>query len=410
MNLQLLQEGRLRDLLDFLKKNYSTEDINSISLANKIKAICLFLDLTINQFDELIAFNSPVLRTVKGHAFEAAFEKFIKMNGYNIVDVGGDTDVDLSINGYSLQLKTPYLAGTTDDFITYKTHKTHGAKSNLESISYYHTVEEFADFFVGLISYNPFKVFIIPKGQLPKLHGNRKYIESPFCLSTSKFKNYINKFTLLGLNIDSSISVNNTNNNELLPQSSKIIGVNTDIIIDTILRECNFRIWDMSIRGFAREITIKQFLKKTDITYSDKPLEYRNFRADKADLVLLTKRTKKPIFIQIKGISINNCDFSKENPIIATETQLTRGRINNHPTQSRLYLEKDFEYLFLALDPAISLKINRPYGWRYYLIPTTILKKHHMYTNRIAPIQRFSISELEQYLVSTKQMVSLFDY
>ena len=43
-----------------------------------------------------------------------------------------------------------------------------------------------------------------------------------------------------------------------------------------------------------------------------------------------------------------------KNSIIDIETQLSRGRVNDHPTQSRLYHFTDFEYLILALDPSYA--------------------------------------------------------
>ena len=35
---------------------------------------------------------------------------------------------------------------------------------------------------------------------------------------------------------------------ELLPLTAKSLGLKTDIIVDSILRESNFRIWDMNIK------------------------------------------------------------------------------------------------------------------------------------------------------------------
>ena len=66
------------------------------------------------------------------------------------------------------------------------------------------------------------------------------------------------------------------------------IGLTSEIILNTILTEPNFRIWDMSIRGFAREVYFFDWLKKNAVNPLD-PLEYRADRANKADLALYNR-------------------------------------------------------------------------------------------------------------------------
>ena len=397
-----LGSGRIADIINALKNRHNGLPISRIPTKEKIDALCYALDLSYDEFDTLIADNSPVLRTVKGHCFEVAMESILCQNEIESEDVGGDSDIDLFVNGHSLQLKTPNLGGTTDTEFEYKTHKTHGAKSELESMDYYHKVSDFADFFVGLISYNPFKVFIIPREKLPRHPKDNRYIKSPFKISLNQnnlFReesSYINAFHLLGINI-SQIRISDIANtaNELLPKSSKVIGVNTDIIVNTILREPNFRIWDMSIRGFAREVVVKRYLNSIGVHYSDKPSLYRKDRGEKADLAIIKKNGT--LFIQVKGISTSNCVFNKLDSIIATETQLTRGRINDHPTQSRLYKVTDFDYLLLAIDPPISYTIFKEPTWKIFLVPSTKLKKHARYTNRYNTLQKYLASSLLDY-------------
>lgn len=378
---QLLNEGRLYNVNYCLKEYYCTNDIHSLSDEDKLNIMCIAIGLDTETFDKMLADNSPVLRTVKGHAFEVAFEQMLKLNGYNTNNVGGDTDIDLEVNGYSLQLKTPNINGSTNNTFVYKTHKTHGAKSEKESMDYYHRIEDFADFFVGLISYSPFEVFIIPKAQLPKHSLDIRYIKSPFKLSTTdaKFKRYINNFKQIGVdlnNLSSTCLVNESK--ELLPLTSSRIGLKSHFIIDTILRECNFRIWDMSIKGFSREAALKSFLDKSGIIYSDNPTQYKPERGDKADIVIWDD-TNNISFIQVKGLSLNNCDLDSK--VIATETQLTRGRINDHPTQSRLYMETDFDYLILAIEPIIVYKLDNIYKWTFFAIPTNALARHATFNN-----------------------------
>lgn len=396
-----LESGRISDIINTLRNCHGGLPISGIPTKEKVKALCISLDLNYNELDSLIADNSPVLRTVKGHCFEVAMEKILYQNGIESRDIGGDSDIDLLVNGHALQLKTPNLGGTTDTEIEYKTHKTHGAKSETESMEYYHKVSDFAEFFVGLISYKPFRVFIIPKEKLPRHPLNSNYIKSPFKISFSETlfsetSQYINAFHLLDININKiQISDIADGTDELLPKTAKAIGVNSDIIINTILREQNFRIWDMSIRGFAREVVIKRYLKSNNISFTDKPSLYKKERGEKADLAIIGK--SKNYFIQVKGISTNNCIFSGTDSIIATETQLTRGRVNDHPTQSRLYLVTDFDYLILAIDPPISYMIYNDPSWNIFLIPSNKLRTHPRFPNRYNPIQKFSAKDLITY-------------
>lgn len=392
--------GRINEIIDGLLKQHNVSSIVQIPLEEKLNALCLSVGLTLDELDEMIAFNSPVLRSVKGHCFEVVFERLLKNNGYISKDVGGDTDVDLEINGFTLQLKTPNMGGTNDSRIQYKTHKTHGAKSLLEADEYLHTIDSFADFLVGLISYSPFKVYILPKGMLPRWKKNPNYIESPFTLpiptgiGDAPIFRYINNFNLLKLNIKNyDIDILPTKN-EKLPKTSETLKLTTELIVDSIMRPCNFRVWDMSIRGFTREIGLENWLKKNNVSFSTEPLRYRTERADKADIVLLKKR---PIFVQVKGLTLNGCKFSGSKTILDVETQLSRGRINDDETQSRLYKVTDFDYLAVAIDPLVNYKICGKAEWDFFIIPTEKLRTHPTYSRRINSHQKLSWANLQEY-------------
>jgi hypothetical protein len=307
------------------------------------------------------------------------------------------------VNGVTLQLKTPYLAGSLNEIVQFKTHKTHGAKSEQESMSYYHKAEDFADYLVGLVSYTPFKLVLIARDELPRHSKSNEYILSPF---------KINWTTHLGLNDFNRINVSNYvesdithlmsySETELLPLTSKKLQLSSNIILDTILLESNFRIWDMNIRGFAREAAIRSiFFEKNITVYA--PIDLNRVRADKSDFALKTSDDQYDFF-QVKGVSANYCKFQGEKSTLSIETQLTRGRINDHPTQSRLYLKTDFDFLILCLDPALTrlfdAEINRNDGiyWRFFCIPTFNLAVHPNFQHRIKAIQTFKLSELEKY-------------
>ena len=105
---------RIDEIIDALLRQYNVSSIAYIPLIDKVEALCFSVGLSIRELDEMIASNSPVLRSVKGHCFEVVFEQLLAKNGYKPKDVGGDTDTDLEVNGLSLQLKTPNMGGTNE--------------------------------------------------------------------------------------------------------------------------------------------------------------------------------------------------------------------------------------------------------------------------------------------------------
>ncbi len=399
----LLNKGRIADILSALKAFYPVENISELSDNDKLDLLLTAIQLPINTFDDLLANNSPVLRTIKGHAFEVVFKRILQFLGHAFTEMGGDSEIDLMINGVTLQLKTPYLAGSSDEIVQFKTHKTHGAKSEQESMSYYHKAEAFADYLVGLVSYTPFKVVFIAQNELPRHSKSNDYILSPFKINWTNHAG-LNNFNRIGVSnyVESNINhLLSYSEAELLPLTSQKLQLSTNIILNTILLESNFRIWDMNIRGFAREVAIRNvFLEKQITIYT--PTDLGRIRADKSDFALKTDDNQYDFF-QVKGVSANYCKFQGENSRLSIETQLTRGRINDHPTQSRLYLKTDFDFLILCLDPALTrlfdAEIHRNDGiyWRFFCIPVPNLTVHPDFPHRIKAIQTFKLIELEKF-------------
>ena len=400
-----LGTGRISDLIRHLKIKYGVSDIKILTPQNKIDILCQALQLKASQLDDLISSNSPVLRTIKGHTFEVVFEYVLTKNGYVAGITGGDTNGDLIVNGKLLQLKTPYAAGTRGNVVAYKSHKTHGAKSELESEEYYSDAGSFPDYLVGLISYVPFQIIFLGRSDLPTHSKFPNRLLSPFSVTWLDHVG-VNAFALLGidkLEIPAD-DLKPSEKNELLPKTAELLGIKTDFILNTILRETNFRIWDMNIRGFAREHYFASFLSSHKIAQY-RPLDCRRERADKADFALQRQGTADYTFFQMKGLSIGRCLFSGENSTIAVETQLTRGRYNDHPTQSRLYLATDFDFVVFGIDPIVSQKYNTEIGidtnlhWEFYTLPTEVLMRYPKIPTRINPIQFMKYTDLQEYRV-----------
>lgn len=103
--------GRIGEVIAYLKKKHGA-GIKQISAPDKLHALCESLQMNQNIFDRMISENSPVFRTVKGHAFESFFDSLLEANAVKVTEVGGDDAVDRIVNSKSLQLKTCTEAGT----------------------------------------------------------------------------------------------------------------------------------------------------------------------------------------------------------------------------------------------------------------------------------------------------------
>lgn len=395
--------GRIEEIIELTHLFYS-DNHGILSAEQKLEALCSVALISISDIDFIISQHSEVERTVKGHAFESVFDAMMAYNGIKSAEVGGDSDVDREINGFTLQLKTPFVNGCKPGIVSYKTHKTHGAKSENESMGYYHRFDDFADFLVGLISYNPFRVLIIKKDELPPVEKDRHYIKSPADFSIAN-RNQCNNFSRLGITQDLQFpgSVVSPGENELLPMTAKKLNVKTEFIVSAIFDAANFRIWDMNMRGFIREFVLLRQIKRFDIkVYPVTAYSSSSGRADKIDVLLKTRLERRFVRFQVKGLTWGNMKTLER---IDCETQLSRGRINDNPTQSRLYHESDFDYLIIMIDPvyenqlSLSNGLGKNYNWGMYCIPTSVLDRHHKFTHRIKPHQYIGYRELQSYRI-----------
>ena len=396
--------GRIGEIISKACEYYNVSRITQLTDKQKLDFLCATSQIDSTSLDEIVANSPEVMRTVKGHTFEVVFEKMMALNNITCDDIGGDSDVDLVVNGISTQLKTPFINGCSDDVMSYKTHKTHGAKSEQESMDYYHKVSDFADYLIGLVSYTPFEVVIIPKDELPTVPSNADYIQSPMYISI-KQRNYINQFNRLNiykqlLFPQEEITVSDS---EILPLSANAISVKSEFILNSIYRPENFRIWDMNMRGFIRERSLRNLFTNNSI-HTFPPTITGLERPEKSDLVL-QKKNGDYVRFQVKGLTINGCTFSGQSSRIDCETQLSRGRVNDHPTQSRLYKVSDFEFVIIAMDPPYTNHFNLEvfstpkYQWSYYCVPVASLKVHPTYTSRIDSHQYILYTDLLQFQI-----------
>ena len=135
------------------------------------------------------------------------------------------------------------------------------------------------------------------------------------------------------------------------------------------------------------------------------PIELERERSEKSDFALFNIEILEYCFFQMKGLSINNCSFDGKESVVGVETQLTRGRVNDHPTQSRLYLFTDFDSLIIAIDPPVAALYRKEVGlkpkleWEFYVIPSGELNCHHKMNHRIKSLQKIGYIELQKYRI-----------
>ena len=415
-------DGRIAPIREQLASDYPDLDLREIPTQEKADILISAMGVSLKDLDKTMAENPQVLRTIAGHSFETVTDVIMIGSGAQVTLVGGDTNVDRIVNGTSVQIKTPYRAGTKLEkgIVSYKCHKTHGAKSEREGEDYYELAEEYPDIVLGLISLSPFRVLVLKNSEVPRHQKFSRRLLSPFRIPFTNHKS-LNAFDRIGVEIGQKPTEHITQKGPpLLPKTGQRIAelfrlnqpISDGIILDTIFAEENFRIWDMSIRGFIRETIFDAQVRD----HGGRVWETSAFtkrRSDKADGVLVKKTDGVEAFYQMKGVSVNNCRFDEG--IVGTEAQLTRGRVNDHETQSRMYLKStppwdtglqaDFECLILALEPPIvdmlrGFKQNRREDrWEFYAIPTDRLQSHANFPHRVKPLQRFHIDEIQRFRV-----------
>ena len=204
------------------------------------------------EFDGFCGGQPHILRNLRGHAFEVWFDELMARSGYDCREVGGDEVTDRTLNGHTLQLKTPHWRGTTQDkTVAYRMHKTHGRERHPEAL---YLPGEFADFFVGL--HPDGNVIICPADELTtrrQLSPRAKWGEYiadplPFDWDTK----WLNRYDLLGID-HTKLVFQDTSAGEILPRISKAIGYSDLQIIKGIMSDENFRVWNQLIVGSVRE-------------------------------------------------------------------------------------------------------------------------------------------------------------
>ncbi|MFA6553860.1 MAG: hypothetical protein WCT27_05560, partial [Patescibacteria group bacterium] len=170
--------------------------INDI-LKKKFEKIIEFENIQWNIIDYIVQRDANILRPIKGVAFEEYFKKILRIKCPNVKinDGKGDSDIDLYVNKFSLQLKTPTQGPTIKEkTVGVALHKTHGLEKrpfNLYKIS-----NRVFDF---LVLFHPVSgIYIIPYNRIPQHQSWPGYLDDPAKIPW--VSEYLNNWKLLGLN------------------------------------------------------------------------------------------------------------------------------------------------------------------------------------------------------------------
>ena len=339
----------------------------SKKLKAKFEKIIEFEDIEWRIVDLVVQKNANVLRPIKGVAFEEYFKKILRQRSPNIgiKDGAGDSDIDLYVNGFKLQLKTPDKGSTRHrDKVGVALHKTHGQERrphNLYSIR--------AKTFDFLVLLHPESgIYIIPYNEIPRHNSWPGYLDDPAKINW--WSKRLNNWKKIGLSEIDGIAIDNRTppQKSALPFLSRETFLEDYEIIETLCRPEYFRAAVMGLKGNVKEYWFENYIKK--LGYKIKlPLG----PYPKYDMAMVDKNgvDKK---IQTKGTSKNMCDLTR--CTIGVEVMGTHGQF-----PKRGYTKKMIDYVAVIISSSQLPPGKLSKGPHFIIIPVEDLPLHYKIGN-----------------------------
>ena len=325
------------------------------------------LDLSI--IDKIARKDANILRPIKGVAFEVYFRKILsKSRPDALIEPGaGDSDIDLIVNGKTLQLKTIDSGSTVQErFVGVALHKTHGDERR--PFNLYSKTGHTFDF---LVVFHPKSgVMIVPYSEIPTHNTYSDYLADP-----AKFtwdNQWINRWDLLGLDDLKNISLDSRIPplNSKLPFLSAVTFLEDYELIEMMCRPEYFRAAVMGLKGNIKQDWFIDHLDKAGLMPSEPTDPY-----SKHDVYIHDKNGKE-IRIQIKGTSKNMCDVEKKK--IGLEVMGTHGQFPH-----RGYKRTMFDYVAVIVSEFQLPERFKDSGLHFVLIPMKDLPHHYKIGNGI---------------------------
>ena len=317
--------------------------------------------------DSIVQKNSNILRPIKGVCFEEYFKKILKIKfgskfgSIDIKDGKGDSDIDLYVNNFKLQLKTPAKNPTVvNEFVGVALHKTHGLEIHPHNL--YKKSENTFDFLV--LQHPVSGIFIIPYVEIKEHSSWPGYLVDPAKIPWTSSR--LNNWKLIGLKDIDGISIDQ----RTIPKKSELPFLSNETfledyeIIETLCKPEHFRAVVMGLKGNIKEFWFEKHLKNLGYIVTP-PIgaypKYDLFIEDKSGL------NKK---IQIKGTSKNMCDLSKNK--IGFEIMSTHGQF-----PSRGYKKDQIDYVAVIISNHQLSKPYLKYPFNFIFIPVEDLPLHY---------------------------------
>jgi len=307
--------------------------------------------------------DANILRPIKGVCFEEYFKKILRKEfpDIDIKDGEGDSDVDLYVNGYKLQLKTPTKTPSIENqCVGVALHKTHGLERrphNLYKIS--------AKTFDFLVLKHPVSgIFIIPYGEIQEHNSWPGYLDDPAKIPWGS--PWLNNWALMDLKKIDGLSIDDRTSpkKSLLPFLSKETYLEDFEIVKTLCKPEYFRAAVMGLKGNIKEHWFEEYLKKLGYKIILPTRPYSKY-----DLAIENKKgvLKK---IQTKGTSKNMCNNKKNS--IGVEVMGTHGRF-----PGRGYKKEMIDYVAVIISSSQLPKIKLAAGPHFILLPVNDLPLHY---------------------------------
>lgn len=335
----------------------------SNSLKIKFEGIIEFENIDWKIIEHIVQKDANILRPIKGVAFEEYFKKILrkKFPNIDIKDGEGDSDVDLFVNGYKLQLKTPAKSPTLENrFVGVSLHKTHGLEKRPHNL--YKIVAKTFDF---LVLQHPISgIFIIPYDEIPEHNSWPGYLDDPARIPWNSPS--LNNWGLIGLDEIDGLTIDDRTapQNSELPFLSKETCLEDFEIIETLCKPEYFRAAVMGLKGNIKEHWFEVHLKNLGYKISPPIGSYPKY-----DVAIENVNGEKKK-VQTKGTSKNMCNIEKNT--IGVEVMGTHGRF-----PSRGYKKDMIDYVAVIISSKQLPKIKLSTGPHFILIPVEDLPLHY---------------------------------
>lgn len=340
----------------------------SPSLKLKFEKVIEISDVDWSIIDKVAISDANVLRPIKGVSFEEWFVKTLKTvdSSVSIVDGAGDSDIDLTVNGHDLQLKTPVSGVTKIPYqIGIALHKTHGNEKRPYNL--YSTTNPTFEFLVFPHPQNG--IFIVPYSSIPQNNTYKGYLDDP---AIFPYQNqWINRWDLIGLPQfkGKSIESRTISQSSCLPNLSKETYLEDFEIVEMLCKPQYFRAAVMGLKGNIKEFWFIEEMKKIGLSVRPPRVAYSKY-----DIGIINKQ-KNERRTQVKGTSKNMCSLIDKT--IGFEIMGTHGQF-----PERGYKKSYFDYVAVVISQdQLPSTFNLNDGLHFLFIHVDDLPLHYLIGN-----------------------------